>query len=339
MRLRSAGRRSASILAAGFLLVSASATASKAKFTLEFSGMIAFARTPDDRIDVLLLNQTKNEVTHTPLLELNCDQLQDAAQRNDCQYFWPPSRDTTKTNRVLALDSGFEVRLAVGGAKTDMPVKLDTSFEKGVVPLDQAAKGSTGAAEAVILRKEALASATAYGYVAVRPVLSLKTPTPLGGGVLLATAGKELNWRFRKDPGSGQTYTSPTLAKQAQWNVEYDPAQGVVVELWPIGAKAPAKKLTLKSSGDLQLTLSNEPDDLKFCDHAPKSAAEPMEHFRAFWGLSKLAASSPGDAQKLPLPYSDKPDPACSASVASHSEPEIKGRRVNCMMVLFSSEE
>jgi len=301
--------------------------------------MIAFAQAPEGRVDVLLLNQFKDEVTHFPLLELNCDQLQDASQKNDCNSFWPPSRDTTKTNRVLALDRGYEVRLSVGGATTNAPVYLDPTFTAGVVPVKTVALASPGAADAAILRKDALASATTYAFVAARPVLSLRTPVPLGGGVLSATAGEEMQWRFRKDLGSAQTYYSKSLATKAQWSVDYDPAAGLIVELWPFGAKAAAKTLSLKSAGDLQLTLSNEPDDLKFCEHAPKSASEPLEHFGEFWKLSKLAASSPSDLKYLPLPFSDVQDAACPSAMAAHSHSEIKGRRVNCMMVLFSGEE
>jgi hypothetical protein len=308
-----------------------------ATFAVEISGMVAFAKTTSDELDVLLVNEfdpsamPDMDITHFPLLELSCSSLQDAALRKDCA-FWATDLDGRR--RVVALDAGFEVRIVIPGAQAVGKVQRELTFLDGVVSLAEVAKSSTGKADAPIARKEVFASATAGKFAKAR--------TRLAGGTIGARLNTNTTWRFRKDISSPQVKEYPEIAQGATWSIPYDPDQGARIELWPYGATAAARVFHLKSKGDLTIGLSNEPDALEFCAHSPSTSSSPFEHFRGFWRLSKLTRTDAANAGVLPVPFADDPQAACPSAMSTMADPAplpIAGRRVNCMMTLFDSEE
>lgn len=299
-----------------------------AKFQLAITGMVAFAPADDGSLDVLLVNEFDppahgmHEITHFPQLEIQCAHLKDKQLREDCGY-WASS--PYGAGRVVALDAGFEVRLRFGGQAPSGEVTRDKSFDLRVVPLGKAAGAK---AEAAVLRKEVFAPATSRSFAVAR--------TRLAGGAV--SVGKSLDgvWSFRA-AGGPPVLTLAEGGDIATWTREFDATQGVQIELWPFGAAQPARVLDLKSSGDMVVTLSNEPDPTEFCAHAPTRSDLPSSHFRRFWELSKFAGThASADLETLPLPYPEDPSLDCSPAAFLR---RIMGRRVNCRMAYFASRE
>ncbi len=297
-------------------------------FKLVLTGMVGFVPRSDGTLDALLVNELSkiadkdHAVTHFPLLGLQCKDLADPQVQQECRW-WPA--DYARIFRQVALDNydpkdakyhGFEVRIRVGGEIPTGPVNRGTHFDDYVIHLSDLKQGDASRAK---LRPDAMTPATAADHALAR--------IELAGGEISAEESQTGSWHFRS---GGFDHFQQKVAKDATWTIEYDPGRGATIELWPLGGAAPSRVFYLESKGDLVVVLSNEPDPLEYCMHAPTDRTTPSFHFVGFLDLTEYAVTNNVDAlKKLPLPYPEDPGLQCLM------DRKITGRRVDCMMVLF----
>ncbi len=302
-------------------------TTTQSLFKLRLTGMLAFAPTEDDGLEVLLLNQYDGEpaVQHFPQLEVDCELFPEGSDdRGDCAY-WPPVVGE-EGERAISLSKGFEIRLHVGGAAQSGKVTRLGDFDTLVIPLVSLDEGV--ASRSTLRREATLLPFPPDDPDAIAPLIA---KVRLQGGQISARRGQAGKWQF-------VPLTQPEdIGDDATWEIPYDPAQGVRVELVPPGASTPDRTLLLRSpdEGQLLLTLSNEPDAFEFCQHLAEEPGEQVGHFVEFYELTAFGRNSPDELTTLPLPTPI--DAQCTFDKAEDGT--IKGRKVVCMMVRYGGRE
>lgn len=301
-------------------------------FRLKLAGMLGFVPTTDGGLEVLLINEldqpvdVDHEVTHFPQLALRCEDLPEGSQdRADCAY-WPPTFD--RSAQLLSLHGGFLLHLKVGGADQNGSVRANHTFDKRVVDLaDVLAKVSPDKPDAAILSKEVWDPETARDHAIVRVVLN--------GGTIHADLSSTGSFKFKH--GASAPFPMAEVADVIVWEIPYQPSQGVIVALEPLDATlASPRQLTLRSAGNLELSLLNEPDLFEFCAHAPDDSEEPFAHFLGFYDLTKLVVADESELDLLPLPFADDATLQCTKQAMQTA---AAGLRVNCMPVMYGGKE
>lgn len=305
-------------------------------FKVDLSGMIGFVKTNDGGLLVLLVNELTQiahgdvSMAHLPELEISCDDLRLPADEADCAML---ARSQNLRRRRIALDNssdarpaaGWEIVLHVGGATMSGEVCLPTDHREWLVPLDEL---SDGIAARSLLSREVLSNVSGSSYAIVR----LK----LNGGRLELHPEDRGGFVFKN--AAGKVYITPSrLAGSATWSIPYDPALGARIDLVSLETGRVERSFDLQSDSSrdsIEIGLTNEPDAFSFCGNALSKPTDPLGHFLGFLDITAQGLGSEHDElKKLPLPFVQDSTKFCKYT------PGAGGRRVNCMMVLYSGIE